>query len=590
MTNVEIAKLFRNVAAAYTIINEKKHYFQIVAYQKAADTIEDFTAQVSDLYKEQKLNTIPGVGPGIQAHLTELCETGDNKQFDDILSQVPATMFPILDIPSFGPKKAFKLVTAFHLEDPETVIEDLKRHAIAGEIATLDGFGEKSQSDIIRAIDEFKLGKGKTTRMLLPFATEIAEGIITYLKECPETIDAQVLGSLRRKATTVGDIDIAVATNNPKTVLEHFVAYPYKDRVIEQGALTSSILLSGDQQVDLMTQPHDGFGSLLQHFTGSKHHNVHLRDFALRKGLSLSEKGIKHLKEEGTPMSTFKDEISFYNAIGLEWVPPEMREDTGEIELAIKHELPVLITEEDIKGDFHIHSNYPIEPSHDLGANTMEEMLARAKELEYEYLAFSEHNPSVSRHSKDQITQILKKRYEKIEQLRESNKYIRIFSLLETDILATGELAISDNDFDYLDGSIVSIHSSFNMDTKTMTKRVLQGLAHPKAKILAHPTGRLLNQRPGYTLDWDQIFDYCEKHDKALEINAWPTRLDLPDSLIKEAISHGIKLVIDTDSHATEHMNNMRFGVWMAKRGWAKKDDILNAQDYTSVSKWFSKQ
>lgn len=589
MTNIEIAKLFRNVAAAYTIINEKKHYFQIVAYQKAADTIEDFTAQVSDLYKESKLNTIPGVGPGIQAHLTELCETGGNKQFEDILSQVPATMFPILEIPSFGPKKAFKLVTAFDLKDPETVIEDLKKHAVAGEIAKLDGFGEKSQSDIIRAIDEFKLGKGKTTRMLLPFATEIAEGLIEYLKQCPETIDAQVLGSLRRKATTVGDIDIAVATNDSTAVLEHFVNYPYKDRVIERGPLTSSILLSGGQQVDLMTQPHDGFGSLLQHFTGSKHHNVHLRDYALRKGLSLSEKGIKHIKEEGTPMTTYKDEVSFYEAIGLDWVPPEMREDTGEIELAIKHALPHLIEQKDIKGDFHIHSSYPIEPSHDLGANTMEEMLQHAKALNYDYLAFSEHNPSVSRHTKDEITEILKKRSEKIEQLRMSNKDIRIFSLLETDILATGELAISDNDFAYLDGSIVSIHSSFTMDTQTMTRRVLQGLSHPKAKILAHPTGRLLNQRPGYTLDWDQIFDFCEKNNKALEVNAWPTRLDLPDSLIKEAISHGIKLVINTDSHATGHMNNMRYGVWMARRGWAKRSDILNAQDYTTVEEWLKK-
>lgn len=589
MTNPEIAKLLRHIAASFAIKDERKYHFQIVAYERAADTIQNLSTQIADLYKEGKLNNLPGIGTSIQQHLTDLMRDGKVAHFEAVMKDIPSAVFPLLDVPSFGPKKAYKLVTAFDLGDPKTVLEDIKKLATEGKIAGLDGFGEKSQADILRALGEFKEGAGKTTRMLLPFAAEIADNIVNYMKQNPDVIEIAPLGSLRRRAPTVGDVDLAVATKDPEGVLNHFVNYPYKSRVIEKGPATSSILTTGGQQIDLMIQPLESWGSLLQHFTGSKHHNVHLRDMALKKGLSLSEYGIKDLKSKDQERKHFRSEESFYEALGLQWIPPEMREDTGEIELAVQHKLPKLVELTDIKGDFHIHSSYTLEPSHDLGINTMQEMLDKAKELGYEYLAFSEHNPSVSRHTKGQIYDILAKRKEKIEQLKESNKNIRIISLLETDILANGDLAIDNKCLDLLDGSIVSIHSAFGMNTEDMTKRVLGGLSHPKAKILAHPTGRMIGGRSGYQLDWDKVFAFCKNNNKALEINCWPERSDLPDSLIKQAVLHDIKLTIDTDSHAVNHMQYMYYGVWMARRGWATKEDILNTMEYNKLMEWFSK-
>ncbi|HET9946563.1 MAG TPA: hypothetical protein VFQ63_00730, partial [Patescibacteria group bacterium] len=456
MTNDQIAKLLRQVAASFAMKDEKKYRFQIIAYQKAADSIASMSMQVADLYKEGKLSEISGVGTAMQQHLSELIETGSVKHFQTVMKDIPPAVFPLLDIPSFGPKKAFKLVSLFNLDNPKTVIKDVERLAKEGKIADIEGFGEKSQSDMMRAISEFGKGAGKTTRMLLPFAAELAENLVAYLKQSPAVVEAEPLGSLRRHKTTVGDVDIAVATENPKEVIEHFVAYPYKSRIIEQGPATASLLTTGGQQVDLMTQPVASWGSLLQHFSGSKNHNVHLRDYALKKlHLSLSEYGIKNMKTPSSPREQFKTEKAFYNRLGMDWIPPELREDVGEIEKALTHSLPKLVELKDILGDFHIHSSYPIEPSHDMGANSMQEMLTHAKSLGYEYLAFSEHNPSVSKHTKTQMYDILAKRQHYIEQLKESNKNIRVISLLETDILVNGDLAIDEKSLSLLDATIV---------------------------------------------------------------------------------------------------------------------------------------
>src|SRR5258706_2973860 len=586
MTNHEIAQLLRNVAASFAIKDEKKFRFQLIAYQKAADSIENATSQVADLYKEQKLDNLPGMGARIKSRLEELMKNGSVSHFYSVKKDFPEAVFPLIGLLGFGPKKAYKLVTAFKLSDPKTVVDDLEKVAKEGKIASLEGFGEKSQSDVLRSINEFRLQKGKASRMLLPFATELAEKMVSYLKTSPNVKYAQPLGSLRRELATIGDLDIAVATDHPTEVIKHFTNYPYKDRVREQGPITASILTSGGKQIDLMTQPTASFGSLLQHFTGSKLHNIHLRDYALKLGLSLSEKGIKHIKEKGEPMKQYATEKEFYSALKMEWIPPEIREDTGEIEMALKNTLPNLIETKDMKGDLHIHSNYPIDPSHDLGRDDMSTMLKRAKELGYSYLGFSEHNPSISTHTKEQIYSILDKRQNYIEQLKKSNNNIRIINLLEIDILASGDLAIDDKSFSYLDAGIVSIHSSLGIDAETMTKRGLKGLSHPKAEIFAHPTGRMLNERPGYTLDWEKIFDFCKTNNKALEINSWPQRLDLPDTLIKQAIGHGVKLVIDTDSHAVGHMDLMRFGVAVGRRGWATKSDVLNSLEYNDFIRW----
>jgi len=586
MTNAEIATLLREVAAAYSVKDEKKYRFQIIAYEKAADAIEASATQVKDLIKNGKLEQLPGIGTTISARLEELLLTGKVKHFQDVMRDIPPAMFPLLSVPSFGPKKAYKLVMHFRLKNPKTVMEDIKELAEKGEIAKLERFGEKSQSDILRALGEYKKGAGKTTRMVLPYAAELAEKVLVYLKQSKDISQAQPLGSLRRMKETVGDVDIAISTKDPKAAIEHFSRYPLIDRLIEKGPVSISALVSGGKQVDIIALPPESFGSLLQHFTGSKNHNVHLRELAIKKGLSLSERGIKKQKNGKEVLETFSDEVKFYHALGMDWIPPEIREDTGEIEAALSHKLPKLVGLKDIKGDVHIHSSVPIESSHDMGANTMEDMLKRAEELGYEYLGFSEHNPSVSRHTPSQIYDLLTRRKEKIDRLNNKKGKVKAISLLEVDILPSGDLAVPDKAIELLDGMLVSIHSVFSMDKETMTKRVLSGLAHPKAKILTHPTGRMLNQRPGYELDFEEIFAFCKRQKKAIEINAWPERLDLPDSLVRQGVEQGIKFVIDTDSHATSHMDMMRFGVAVARRGWCQKDDILNTLTYNKFIEW----
>lgn len=589
MTNAEIAKLLSNVASSYAIVDEKKYRFQILAYRKAAEAIEGTSTEIKELQKEGALEDIPGVGPSIKASIEELLQKGRVKHLDDILGKIPSSVFPLLDVPSIGPKKAYRLVSEFRLTNPKTVIEDLVEIAKSGKIAVLDGFGKKSEEDILRAFAEFKLGAGKTTRMVLPYANELAKKMIDYLMHSKDIETASTLGSLRRKKSTVGDIDIAVASKNPKAALEYFTTYPHTERIMEKGTRTAAILTSGGRQIDLMVESLEGFGALLQHFTGSKDHNVHLREIALSKGYSLSDYGMKKKNDESGKIRKFKTEEELYKTLGLDWIPPEIREDKGEIELAKLKKLPRLIELSDIRGDFHIHSSYPIEPSHDMGQTSMENMIKYAVKLKYKYLAFSEHNPSISKHTKEQTYEILKKRYKFIEQLNHKyNKSIHIFSFLETDILPNGNLAIDDKSLSQLDATIVSVHSSFDMDRTKMTDRVLKGLSHPKSKILAHPTGRLINQRPGYDLDWGKVFSFCAANNKAIEINSWPLRLDLPDNLVHEAINKGVKLVVDTDSHALPHMNLMEYGVSVARRGWATPSDIVNTWEYNKVKDFFN--
>ena len=589
MNNQDVAKLFKNVAAAYAIKDEKKFRFQILAYQKASEAIAGSTSELKDLYKEDKLNSVPGIGSTIKSRIEELFRKGHVEHFDSVLEGIPGSVFVLLDVPSLGPKKAYKLTSKFSLTNPKTVVDSLINEAKEGNIAKIPTFGEKSQEDILTALLEYKQGKNKTERMVLPYASEIADKIIEYLKKSSAINKVATLGSLRRRMPTVGDIDIAAASDNPKEAIDHFVSYPYKERIIEKGPSTASFLTSGGKQVDFMVQPVEGFGALLQHFTGSKNHNVHLREYALKKGMSLSERGIKDLSKKDGRIRSFDSEEKFYKALGMQWIPPELRENKGEIELAANNKLPFLVELRNIRGDLHIHSSFPIEPSHDLGNNSIKEMVQKANYLNYEYIGFSEHNPNISRHTNKQIYDLIAKRNDEIEQIKSSIKSVRIIKLLEIDILPAGDLAVDNKSIDLLDASIVSIHSGFNMEKKKLTDRILKGLSHPKVKILAHPTGRLLNERAGYDLEWDKIFDFCKKNNKAIEINAWPLRLDLPDVLVKEAIKYGVKFVINTDSHAVDQMNLMKYGVDVARRGWATKNDILNTLSYNKFIEWIKK-
>jgi len=604
MTNLEIAELFRRVAAAYEILEENR--FKIIAYDRAATSIEHLTSEAKDLWDDGKLDTVPGIGAAISKHLDELFTTGKVRHFDSVMAKVPAAIFPLLQVPGLGPKKSFKLVTTLRLNNPKNVVADLERAAKAHKIAPIEGFGEKSEEDILGNIASYKKGYIKENRMVLSEADAIATLVIDHLKKSPAILRVDTLGSLRRQVSTIGDIDISVATKKPDDAVSWFLRFPHT-KVIEKGPTGASLLLVNGRQVDMRVQKPEAYGAMLQYFTGSKDHNIKLREYALSKGMSLNEYGIKDMRTK--KMNEFATEEDFYGALSLPCIAPELREDRGEIEAAIRtHQgkpngLPKFVTLSDIKGDLHIHTNYDLEPSHDLGAHTLEEYLTKAVNNGYSYIGLSDHNPSVSRHAKNQIVAIMKRRKEYYEhhysswiksvqkQKTPRHNLPKIFIMCEVDITTDGSLALPDEAFAYVDAVVASVHSAFSYPKQQMTARVVRALtSNPKVKIFGHPTGRLLGSREGYELEWREIFAVCKKQEIALEINAYPERLDLPDSQVPDAITGEVKLVIDTDAHAVDQMDMMRYGVSVARRGWAEARDIVNTMDYNSFKSWLSKE
>lgn len=555
MTNLEIAELLRSVAASYQLKNRDRNKFRIIAYERAADAIEHASSEIKDLWDEGKLEEIPGVGPNIAKHLDELFRTGSSKHFEKIMKGIPKSAFKLMELPGIGIKSALKLIK----ESPSCEIKKM-----------------------LKQVDKINDEK----RLLLPYALEISGFVIEWLKKEPTVLCVEPLGSLRRMVSTIGDIDIAVASNVPEVVIEHFAKYPKANKIVEKGESSASILIPGDIQVDLKVVKPESFGSLLQHFTGSKHHNIALREYAKSLSLSLSEYGIKKVnaKKANAKLKTFRTEENFYNYLGLELIPPELREDAGEIEAAKNHILPKLVELSDIKSDLQIHSSFDVETSHDLGQSSMEEIAIKAKDKGYEYIALTEHNPSKSGHTPQEIVEILKRKREKVEHINYS-RTIYVFNSLEIDMMPDGKLPVSEEGLETLDFALVSVHSSFRGSREEMTKRILYALSHPKVKILAHPTARKLNEREGIELDWQKIFDFCKNNNKWLEINADPMRLDLPDFLVREAVKEGVKLTLGTDSHHKDMINNMVYGVSVARRGWAEKCDIINTLSLDEFNK-----
>ena len=573
-SNKKIAKILNDVAAAYIITDENR--FRIIAYQNAASSIEHATSEVKDLWEEGKLDTLPGLGENIRKHLDELFTTGKVRHFEAVTKDIPQVVFELLKVRGMGPKTAYKLATSLKLKS----LKDLVQKAKLKKIRKIPGFGRKSEQEILESANKFK----EPTRYLLPEAFLVAQRVLNYLKTLKEVEIAEPLGSLRRMNPTVGDVDIAVASKSPRAVIKHFTAFGEVSKVLEAGERKSSIILKNGIQVDLLINPPESFGSLLQHFTGSKNHNIKLRDFAIKKKMSVSDYGIKYKGK----LHEFKGEEEFYKFLGMDWIVPEIREDTGEIEAALAHKLPKVIELNEIKGDIHLHSDYPIEPSHDSGKDSFEEIINKAKSFGYEYVGLSDHSPGVSGHTKNKIVKLIEKRTKKIEQLKSSIKNIGILNLLEIDILTNGQLSVPKEGLKMLDGAIAGIHSSHSQYKKTITTRLLTAIRSPYVQVISHPTGRLLNARESYEADWPLIFAECKKTETMLEINAHLNRMDLADTLVRQALEYGVKFIINTDSHDITQMDNMRFGVAVARRGWAKKEDIANTLPWVEFRKLFN--
>ncbi len=573
LTNTTIAKLLRQVSAAYTIIGENR--FKIMAYDRAAQAVDHATSELKDLWDDGRLEDLPAIGKSLTGHLNELFKTGKVNGWEKVFAKIPPAVFPLLDLPGLGPKKAHQLAVKLKLPVKKP-IEALEKAANEHKISPLENFGYKSESDILESIDLWRRGLVRENRILLSQARNFAHEIIIFMQSCPAVLKIEVLGSLRRQVVTVGDLDFAVATQKPETVIQHFLSYPSKTQIMESGTTGASLLLTSGRQADLRVCPPNQWGSMLQYFTGSKQHNIKLREHARKNGYLLNEYGINS--------RTFSTEERLYNFLGLDYIPPELREDTGEIEAALKHQLPRLVELKDIKGDLQMHSDFNQETSHDSGLNSIEELRTFARSLSYQYIGLTNHNP---KHDSDSVAKI-QKQTEFITRLNHQTP--KVLNLLEVDISPSGQLATPDEALNLLDGCLVSIHSSFNMDRKNMTRRVLTALSHPVARIFAHPTGRLLNKREGYELDWEEIFTFCKIHDKALEINAYPDRLDLPDILVREAVKQGVLLSLGTDAHCQEDLNLMSYGVSVARRGWAPKENIINCWNYNNLLKWFRKR
>lgn len=584
ITNADIAKLLRRVQAVYEV--KDKDIYRAKAYDNAANAVENLTISAHDLWEQKKLTEIPGVGESLAEHINELFKTGHVKHFDAELKRVPAGMFGLLGIRGIGPKIAYKIAKKFKLDDEKTARRKVKQLISAGKLAGLPGFGQKLQAKIKTSIESSFV---KDERMLFSEAVPISSDFIQFIREINSVTNTEPLGSLRRHVATVGDIDIGIATAKPKETMEAVLKYPQIHKVISSGEGLARVQLKTGHEVDIKLCSPSEWGSLLHHYTGSKLHNIALRSYALEKHLSLSEHGIKDLKTN--KVFRAKDEKTFYSHLDLPFIPPELREGEEELDFAKKDKIPSLVELGDIKGDFHIHSDFEFESSHDSGRSKLSDYLDRAISLEYQYLGISDHNPKYSDLDiieKRKIIEARKKylvtQYQEYEK-RVKTRVPRLFIGLEIDIRRDGNLSLEDELLKGLDYAIVSVHNAFDLPKAENTNRIIKALSHPKAIILGHPTARKLNNRPGIDVDWEQVINFCQSNSKILEVNATPDRLDLPDDLVKMAVRSGVKVVIDTDSHEVSHLEYMTYGVWTARRGWCRKSDVINTFSLSDISK-----
>lgn len=575
ISNAEIVKMLRNVAAAYTI-KKIGSIFQIRAYENAADSIEHSTAEVQDLWQEGKLSEVPTLGEKLQGYLNELFTKGKVRHFEVVQKGVPKVVFDLLDITGIGPKTAIELA---HLGVRD--LDDLKKKIKSGELVD-KGFSAKIAENIMSGLQQ--LDQRGSRRMLLPYAFTQAEKVLFYLKQNPKVLRADPLGSLRRMIATIGDLDFSACSEKPSEIIEYFCKMPGVVKVLEKGEDRASVVINSGLRLDLLVGKPESYGALLQHFTGSKNHNIHLRTLANDKGYSLNEYGVQRIK--GKLVKTEKEE-ELYKIMNMQTPPPEIREDTGEIEAALKHSLPTLIELKDIKGDLHLHSNFPLKASHGPGANSIEEIVKKAIELNYEYVGISDHPPAFTTHSKQETIKLIEKRTKFIQNFKSKTKSIRVLNALEVDILGDGSLSVPDEALSSLDYCIAGIHSGHRDSKEEMTKRIVKALENPNVDIISHPTNRLLNERESSEADWDEVFKVAFKNKKLLEINAYPNRLDLRDDLVRRALEFGVKFIINTDAHEVSQMENMKFGVAVARRGWVEAKDVVNAWDWTIFAKWF---
>lgn len=571
LTNATFSRIFSEIAAMLELKGDSP--FKVRAYRAAADTFANLHEDLKELWREGRVGDLPGVGKAISDKVTELMTTGHLRFYDRLLSEVPPSLIALTDIPHLGPKTAMLLYQQLGIQglaDLEKAIED-------GRIYTVSGFGERTVENIRRGIQALQK-RSAEKRDLLGVALPLVRRMIAAMAEkCPGLEKIEVAGSMRRWKPTVGDIDLLATARDPLEVIDCFVALPMVDSVDSQGETKATVRLNNGLQVDLYVLDPKYYASLLQHFTGSRAHNIKLRDRAIRMGYRLNEYGLHRAGGEPLPVQ-FEEDI--YNALGLDWMPPELREDRGEIEAAARHSLPALVDIADIKGDLHSHTTWSD------GTQSVLAMAQAARARGYQYLAITDHSQSLTITNGLTLERLHAQRKEIDEAQRVIGNDFRILHGVELEIKPDGSLDFPDEALAWLDIVVASIHSGLRQPAEQVTQRALNAIRNPNVDILGHPTGRLINQREPSALDVSVVIREAARTGTALEVNSAPDRLDLDDVYIKEAVGAGCLLSVDTDAHHPDNFNLIEYGVHIARRGWATADSIITTWERVRLEKW----
>ena len=560
MRNTELAQIFREVAL---YLEMKEEPFKPRAYEKVAYSLEALEEPVGEIYRRggvKALRAIPGVGQAIAEKIEEVIRTGRLRYYEELKKEVPVDVRGLTAIEGIGPKSVKLLYEKLAIK----TAADLEKAARAGKIRGLPHFGEKMEQKILKGIEFLKQGSGRfPLGSALPLINEIEQ----RLRELPEVEEVVVAGSTRRWKETIGDADILAISRKPEKVMEFFVSMSEVMHVQGQGKTKSTVKLKNGMDVDLRVVPRESFGAALNYFTGSKDHNVALRKIAQEKGLKLNEYGLFR----GNKRIAGKTEEEIYKALGLAFIPPELRENQGEIEAAQKGELPNLVGYRDLRGDLQTQTTWTD------GANSIAEMAGEAKRLGLEYIAITDHTKGLAMTGGSDEKKLLKQMAE-IDKINRSLKGITILKGAEVNINKDGTLDIKDEVLAQLDVVGIAVHSHFNLPKREMTERIVRAMRNPHADILFHPTGRVIQKREPYDVDMDALIKTAKETGTVLEIDAYPDRLDLKDGHIRKAVEAGVKLAIDSDAHSVNHIRFLEFGVAQARRGWAEKKDVINTR------------
>lgn len=562
MINPEVAKVMRDLGFLTEVGDDDPNaQFRARAYYRAADTIASLPQDVADIYNKsgvKGLLEIPSVGKAIAAKIEEYVKTGKVRALEDMKAKVPINVDELYGLEGVGPKTVRALYDSLKIKN----LADLEKAASEGRLRAVPGFTEKKEQDILKKIEFFKKGKG---RRIIGEIYPLVKQIEKSLSQVAGVKNAVAAGSVRRMKETIGDIDYLVAASDPEPVMDFFTKMPEVQEVIGRGPAKAFVRLAGGIDADLLVVPEESWGSALQYFTGSKEHSVELRKIAIAKGLRLNEWGV--FKGEKRVAGATEEEV--YRALGLQWVPPEMRENAGEIELAQQNAIPELVEYGSLKGDLQVHSE------NSDGTATIEEMARAAKEFGLDYVAITDHTKSLALAGGLDGRELLDQA-DKIAELNDRLEDFRVLASAEVNIMKDSSLDIPNNVLDKLDVVGAAIHSNFNLPVEAQTERLTKAAKNPSVDILFHPTGRLINKRPGYPVDIEKVIDVAKDTGTALEIDAHYDRLDLNDEYVRMAVKKGVKLVIDSDAHHPIHFAFLTFGIAQARRGWATRSDILN--------------